>query len=293
MVSKIKIRTEYKETRGSMHLTPKEWIKALIPKDIDATKFLEDHIIAAFGTKEKEKESIKDLILKKESDIGKLQGEIIDLRRKLEDMEREEERISLIQKEVELKTKYAHWVILRQLLKGDMLGKAEAIKAAFGVEVLGKVGTWSILLRKKYAPDEHDYNNPDEMMLYEKFVKELIDRFFEVAPWIRYVGGGSREKREFKSYLDSISGSLRMCGEGHLYEALENGCPECKGSRKGIYLVFTDGEISGMSSTNIVNDEYQRLQEEQRKKDLDKFILEVRKQREERERKALTGGGDE
>lgn len=76
-----------------------------------------------------------------------------------------------------------------------------------------------------------------------------------------------------------------------LRDALENGCPECKDSRKGIYLVLSDGEVSGMSSTNIVNAENQRLQDELRKKDLEKFMLDVQKEREEREMRVLTGGG--
>jgi hypothetical protein len=57
--------------------------------------------------------------------------------------------------------------------------------------------------------------------------------------------------------------------------------------QKGIYLVLNDGEISGMSSTNIVNSEYQRLQDEQSKKDLEKFMLDIQKEQEEREMKEL------
>ena len=291
MPERIKRRKEWKEARGSMHLTPREWIKNLVPEGTDVTSFMESVFIATWGSPLKQKEEIKQDILKKEGELSKIQGQLIDLKRKLEDTEREEERLEQIRKEVDLKDKYARWIVFRQLLKGDMLGKAEAFKSAFGVETLEKLGAWSVLLRKKYAPHEHDYNDPDDMMQYEEFVKELIDRFFEVAPWIKYVGNGSREKREFQSYLDSLSGSLRMCGEGHLYDALRNGCPECKPSGKGIYLVLRDGEISGMSSTSIVNAEYQRLQDQQRKKELEIFMIGVQKTREEREMKALTDGG--
>ncbi|MCL4447789.1 MAG: hypothetical protein M1556_01200 [Candidatus Thermoplasmatota archaeon] len=291
MSEKIKRRKEWKDARGSMHLTPKEWIKNLVPEGVDVTSFMESVFIATWGSPLKQKEEIKQEIFRKEGELSKIQGQLIDLKRKLEDTEREEERLVQIKKEVDLKDKYARWVVFRQLLKGDMLGKAEAVKRAFGVETMGKLGTWSILLRKKYAPHEHDYNDPDDMMWYEKFVKELVDRFFEISPWIKYVGRGSREKKEFQSYLDSLSGSLRMCGEGHLYDALENGCPECNDSKKGIYLVLSDGEISGMSSTNIVNTEYQRLQDEQNKKDLEKFMLDIQKEREEREMRVLTDGG--
>lgn len=260
MSDKMKRRTTYEEARGSLHLTPKEWIKNLFPPGYDITGFLESMTLAAFGTTAKQREEIKQQILKTEEERARVEGKLIGLKRKLDDMEREEERLLLIKREAEAKEKYAHWVAFRLLLQGSILGKEEAIKSAYGVSLRKKIGEWSELLWRKHSEAEYDSRgeqiNIDPEMNIEPYLKELLARFYEILPGISYVGRGKQEKKEFQSYLDVLSGSLRVCGHGHVYDTLLPHCSHCRVPKEGIYLTFEEGDISGYVGDQQIRDAY-------------------------------------
>ncbi|MEM0160057.1 MAG: hypothetical protein QW393_04845 [Candidatus Micrarchaeaceae archaeon] len=261
----MKIRTEYKDTRGSIHLTPREWVKSLIPKDVDTTSLFENFIIAVYGSGDKKIEDIKSEIAKTESELARLQGRLIDLKRRLEDQERENERLEQIRIEVETNLHYARYIFLREVLSGSVISKQKAIKIAYGVEVTGEVLIWATALRKKFFGNNlgEEIERPDT----EPFLRYLKEHIMEAYPGIRYVGNGEREKAARQEFLDVMTESKRLCSRGHVYAALEDKCPECERIYRDpenylqanvptIYLRFINQEfqdyISGLALSNAL-----------------------------------------
>ena len=268
MPNKMKIRTEYKETRGSMHLTPREWVKALIPKEADTTNLFENFIIAVYGSQEKKIEDIKSEIARTEGELARIQGRLIDLKRKLEDQERENEKLEQIRSEVEMNLHYARYVFLREALSGPVISKQKAIKIAYGVEVTGEILAWATMLRKKFLAN----GLGEEMQRQdtEPFLKYLKDHFVEAYPGISYVGRGEREKATKQEFLDVLSESKRLCSRGHVYNSLENKCPECLriyrnpedylvANVPSIYIRFVNQEFEGYFSDLALSDAFKKL----------------------------------
>lgn len=268
------------------------YLKRLIPPGIAISKEIEDMILVRWGSSLKRIEEIDLAIERKDNDIKKLNAEILELEQKRKEIYQEEERVRRVTEEAAIKNKFAQWVVFRQMLVGSVLGKSDAIKAAFGVEIQDKMGHWSILLRKQHFPYESNYDNPqlggtDRL---EPFVQDLIGRFYEIAPGIHYVGHGNMEDREFQSYQDIISGSLRMCGAGHIYDALANECPHCKDLRRGIYVVMKEGLPAGVVSPYLVSRRLDELKQQKEAEELPARMAQLRLEDEEGKRKRITAG---
>ncbi|MCL5408123.1 MAG: hypothetical protein M1518_02005 [Candidatus Thermoplasmatota archaeon] len=110
------------------------------------------------------------------------------------------------------------------------------------------------------------------------------------------------EEREYQEFIDVSNQSKRLCFRGHTYSALEKFCPNCSSTRD-IYLTFRDGEFSGYYDTIKERDTYhelirlgvpqtqKELEEENLKRiDHERRMLEIQKKQDERMKKALTDG---
>ena len=269
MSSRMKKRSEFKEAKGSMHLTPREWVKSLIPHDVDTTSLFENFILAVYGSGEKKIEDIKSEIAKTEGELARIQGRLIDLRRRLEDQERENERLEQIRAEVEFNTHYARYVLLKEILSGGVIGKQKVIKIAYGADVTGEVLAWATMLRKKYLANKLG----EELLAVdtEPFLAYLKEHFMEVYPGIQYSGKGEREKESKQEFRDILNESKRMCSRGHVYSALENKCKECSrtyahpeeyhiANVPTIYLGFVNQEFTDYFSDLVVAEGFKRMQ---------------------------------
>ena len=268
MPNRMKIRTEYRETRGSMHLTPREWVKALIPKDADTTNLFENFILAVYGSGEKKIEDIRSEITKTEGELARIQGRLIDLKRKLEDQERENEKLEQIRSEVEMSLHYARYVFLREVLSGPVISKQKAIRIAYGVEATGEILAWATMVRKKFL--SNGLGEEMQRKDTEPFLKYLKEHFVEAYPGISYVGRGEKEKATKQEFLDVMSESKRLCSRGHVYSSLENRCPECLrlyrnpedyilANVPSIYIRFVNQEFEGYFSDLVLSEAFRKL----------------------------------
>ena len=280
------------EEKEPTNLYTRSWVKRLIPPGTQIGQEWESYILARWGPKEKRIEDVDRAIKKKEDEIKKLESEISGLEHKRLELVQEEEKIKRAVEETAIKNKYARFVVFRQLLVGSVLGKSGAVKAAFGVDMQEKIGHWSILLRKQHFPYSPDYDNPElnDKFRLEPFIEDLISRFFEIEPGITYIGRGSQESKEYQNYLDVVSGSLRLCGAGHLYDTLKNECPSCKDLKRGIYIVMEDGAPAAVVSPAIVNSQLEDLKRKKEEAELPARMAQLRLEDEEGKRKRITAG---
>lgn len=271
------------------------WVKRLIPPGTLIGREIEEYIITRYGTHLRQVDEIDRAIERKENEIKKLDSDIKGLEHKRLELVHEEERIKRAMDEMEIKSKYARFVVFRQLLVGSVLGKSGAIKAAFGVDVQERIGHWSILLRKQHFPYSSDYDNPElnDKFKLEPFVEDLIRRFFEIAPGVSYVGRGAQEEKEYQNYMDVVSGSLRLCGVGHLYDALKNECPSCKDLKRGVYVVMENGLPVAVLSPDTINKQLASLKRQKEEEDLPARMARHKIENEAARQKRITAAGGE
>ena len=234
--------------KATIHLTVDPEVKAAVGKDI--SPLVNEYLRARFlngiqGDIKKIDEEIEKLTLT----VDQAKGRIELLKGQKEAMQIEKERIEQAEAKAELYKKYAKYVYLKQLLRGDgsLAGRQNAIRLAYGVLIRGEAATWALTQWKAYFSNSSGF---DELRIPDGFLDKLGKWFNEASAFVSYVGGGKEEEKEFQEFIDVSNFSKSLCFKGHAYSALEKYCPYCSSSREYHYakdyrLVFENGEFAG------------------------------------------------
>jgi hypothetical protein len=286
--------------KATLHLTVEPEVKAVMGKDISpvVNQYLRARFLGGIqGDIRKIDEEIERLGLT----IDQAKGKIELLKGQKEAMQIEKERIDQAETKAKQNRKYAKYVYLKQILRseGSLAGRQTAIRIAYGVLIRGEAAVWALTHWKRYFAREDGFDSP---RLPHPFLDGLGKWFDEATGYVSYVGGGKDEEKEYQEFIDVSNQSKRLCFRGHTYSALERFCPNCTFT-KDIYLMFRDGEFSGYYDTVKERDAYRELvrlgvpqtqkeleEEDQKRRDHEKHMIEIQKKQDERVKMALTDG---
>lgn len=266
MSSRTRIKRRDKEdAMDQLHVSIPLHLKALIPDGVNVSQEVTDYFRYKYGTTLKQREEINLMVEKTENAILQLEAKLLVFKKKLIELDQESARVEKEKREIGLRNKYAHFMVFKLLLQGSLLNKTEAIEVAYGVKVQKKVGPWSELIWRdiftyrapRWTGDEAYSPDPENR---EPYVRELLAHFYEILPAIEYTGSGKDEKRAFQNYLDLLSGTLRLCGRGHTYDALSEYCEDCGSKKEGIYFKLEDGEIRDYLSETRIHRAYKEYE---------------------------------
>ena len=261
MVDRIK-----RPGKATLHLTVDPEVKAAMGKDISpvVNQYLRARFLGGIqGDIRKIDEEIERLTLVADQAKGKIEL----LRGQKEAMRIEQERVEEAEAKATLNRKYAKYVYLKQILRGEgsLAGRQTAIRLAFGVLIRGEAATWAFTEWKKYFANANSF---DELRLPDPFLDDLSKWFNEAAGFVSYVGGGKDEEKEHQEFIDISNQSKNLCFRGHAYSALEKYCPNCT-TMKDYHFIFKDGEVAGHHSMMKERDafvKWRKLGEEEKKK---------------------------
>ncbi len=230
--------------KATLHLTVDSEVKAAAGKDISekVNQYLRARYLGVKGNIKQVDEEIEKL----KATIDEAQGKIAILIGKKEAMQIEQERVEQAEAKAIQNRRYAKYVYLKQILRGEgsLAGRQTAIRLAFGVMIKGEAATWAFTQWKKYFSGQYGV---DELRIPDGFLEDLDKWFNEAAGYVSYVGGGKDEDKEYQEYVDVSSESKKLCFKGHAYSALEKFCPSCTVT-KDYHFIFRDGELAGYHS---------------------------------------------